>query len=189
MPSLLITTSRRTSNRVRSFIRDLSTVLPGSERFNRGSMNQDELIARINQSGARAAIVVTIRKGNPSILNMIDPSGDPILTLDMESAALRREVLKKEGPRIVRINSIASKIGSSEFTHLLSSTIASLLGLNSQKLKKQPEPNNKGSNAVVIWFEDIDSETVLWTHYHAKDGVEIGPRIRVVDVTKRSHNL
>ncbi|MGY5853084.1 MAG: Brix domain-containing protein [Candidatus Thorarchaeota archaeon] len=189
MPSLLITTSRRTSNRVRSFVRDLSTVLTGSERFNRGSMNQDELVARINQSEARAAIVVTMRKGNPSILNMIDPSGNVILTVEMESATLRREVLKNEGPRIVRIDTIASKIGSSEFTRLLSSTIASLLGLESQELERQPDPYPKGTNAVVIWFEDIDSEKVLWTHYHANNGVEIGPRIRVVNVTKSSHNL
>ncbi|MGY5876061.1 MAG: Brix domain-containing protein [Candidatus Thorarchaeota archaeon] len=189
LPSLLITTSRRTSNRVRSFVRDLSTVLTGSERFNRGSMNQDELIARINQSEARAAIVVTMRKGNPSNLNMIGPSGDIILTVEMESAALRREVLKNEGPRIVRIDTIASKTGSSEFTLLLSRTVASLLGLESQELEKQPDPSPKGKNAVVLWFENISSEKVLWTHYHANDGVEIGPRIRVVDVTKSSHNL
>ena len=65
MPSLLITTSRRTSNRVRSFSRDLWSVLPGTERFNRGGMGLTELVSRIHNSGAQAALVISIWRGNP----------------------------------------------------------------------------------------------------------------------------
>ena len=47
MPSVLITTSRKTSNRVRTFVRDLWATIPDSERFNRGGLGLKELAARM----------------------------------------------------------------------------------------------------------------------------------------------
>lgn len=187
MPSLLITTSRRTSNRVRSFARDLTSVLPGSERFNRGGMGLTELISRILQSGALAAIVISIWKGNPGELTILSPNGEEILKLRLESALLRREIDPTNTGRVGSIEGIGIKIGSSESVRDIARIFGELLSLNIDELSN-PSERQTEKNKTLLWFEDATSEKILWTHYNTKDLSELGPRIRVSSVRRLSED-
>ncbi|UCE11382.1 MAG: hypothetical protein JSW61_05465 [Candidatus Thorarchaeota archaeon] len=179
MPSLLITSSRKTSNRVRSFIRDLSQVIPDSERFNRGGMSLKELISRINASGARAACIVSMEKGNPRIIQLIDANGSNLVTVLVESAMLRRETSGKKSPRIFKANSVAVRTGSSEQTLSLAQVIAEILGLSLDVVEKPALSHEPGLREGIMWFEDLPAGKILWTFYNSHEKSEVGPRIRI----------
>ena len=183
MPSILITTSRRTSNRVRSFVRDLWAVLPGTERFNRGGMSIAELSSRIKQSSASAAIVVSLFKGNPRSLQILSPDGEQLMEVRMESAKLRREVTSSRNPRMRAIHSIVIQSGAGEQTRAIAEMLSNLLNTPIAESMGIVAVGTKGSNEVVVWLQDLPTGKTLWTHYHAKDGLEIGPRIRITSVT------
>ncbi len=183
MPSILITTSRRTSNRVRSFVRDLWTVLPGTERFNRGGMSIAELSSRIKQSRASAAIVVSLFKGNPRSLQILSPDGEQIMEVRMESAKLRREVTSLRKPKIHTIHSITVQSGAGEQTRRIAEMLSNLLDAPIAESMELVAVGSKGTNEVVVWLQDFPTGKTIWTHYHAKDGLEIGPRMRITSVT------
>ena len=187
MPRLLITTSRRTSNRVRTFARDLSLVLPGTERFNRGGMGLTELASRIRQSGAHAALIISIWRGNPGELTVLSPQGDEILKLRLESALLRREIDSSNKGRVGTIEGVGVKSGSSERVWNLARDFATLLSLNILEYS-DPSESHTEKNRALLWFEDASSEKILWTQYNTKDLSEIGPRIRVSSVRRLSEN-
>lgn len=184
LPSLLITTSRKTSNRVRSFARDLWTVLPGTERFNRGGMGLTELAARVGTSGANAALVISMWKGNPSLLIFTTSAGDEAVTIRMESAKLRREVNPIKNSRFVGTAGVFVKSGSSDITRELGEILSSFLNVELLE-REDPEDGQVEENWSLIWLEDMPSGKILWTHYHSRKGVEIGPRIRVSSVRRK----
>ena len=183
LPSLLITTSRKTSNRVRSFARDLWTVLPGTERFNRGGMGLTELAARVGQSGANAALVISMWKGNPSLLIFTTSTGNEVVTIRMESAKLRREVNTTKITRFVGIAGVFIKSGSSEKTRELGEVLSTFLNIEMLEIAN-PDDAKVEKNWSLIWLEDMPSEKILWTHYLSRDGIEIGPRIRVTSIRR-----
>ena len=183
MPSLLITTSRKTSNRVRSFARDLSTVYPETERFNRGGMGLTELAARVAQSGANAALIISMWKGNPSIIALTSSTRKEIATIKIESAKLRREVSPVKRARIVGTAGIFMKIGSDNKTKELGEVLTSSLNLQIHEISN-PIDVQIEDNWSFIWLEDESSGKTLWTHYHSTNNVEIGPRIRVTSVRR-----
>ncbi len=179
MASVLITTSRRTSNRIRSFIRDLSVVLPDSERFNRGGTSRSELVARIKSSGARAALVVTMYKGNPGRIHVVMPSGEDRFIIYLEAAVLRREVCRGLKQEVSGLSALAVKYGSSGMTQRLGELVGTLLDWPAVRSERVPVDPGAPAGAVVMWFQDLRGERTLWTHYSARDGTEVGPRIRV----------
>jgi len=181
--SLLITTSRKTSNRVRSFVRDLSTVLPGTDRFNRGGMGLSQLAARVGQSGAKAALVVSMWKGNPGILRFMSSSGEELVTIKVESAKLRREVSQTKKNRIIGTAGIFIGSESSNKTRELGEILASFLDIEIFEVTT-PEDVQVEDNLSLIWLEDQPSGKILWTHYNSTDRIEIGPRIRVSSIRR-----
>lgn len=187
LPSLLITTSRRTSNRVRSFAHDLWSVLPGTERFNRGSMSVEELVSRIRQSGAKAALVISIWKGNPGELILLSTSGDELLKIRLDSAVLRRETNPHFKSRIEGLESVCTKSGCSPKVMMLAQDLASLLEVPFQSYNL-PEDFRNDTNRIAIWFDDAPAGKILWTHYSTKDAIEIGPRIRVSTIWRGTEN-
>jgi len=187
VPSLLITTSRRPSNRVRSFVRDLMTVLPDSERFNRGGMSFDELTARIRQSGARAALIVGTSRGNPKQIQFVFPAGHSALSILIESAVLRREVLRSGGPRISGLHGITVNSSPTDNARDVAGMVADLLEMPLHEFQKVDPVGEGGLNRAIIRFQDVAGDKLIWTHYHAYDGTEIGPRMRIFSV-RRSPN-
>ncbi len=153
--------------------------MPGSEKFNRGSMGLEELISRIHVSGSKAALVITHYRGNPGDILIYDSSGNEHLRIRLESAVLRREVLPDRKIRIHGVHSVTVEPESSSQTLGLAREIASLLDFELQETDEVRPVGDEGRHRVDIRFSDIDKSKTLWTHYHAADGVEVGPRIRV----------
>ena len=178
MPNLLITTSRRTSNRVRTFVRDLCTVIPDTERFNRGGMSLSELISRIKQSSAKGVLIVSMFRGNPGTLQLLSPEGTTLFEIKIESALLRREIQTQKTSRINTNPGVFIKDDSSEETIAFATQFANILGapIISAASIDVVEPSKK--QEVFMWFQDLTDGKVLWTQYLTLDKIEIGPRVR-----------
>ncbi len=65
---ILITTSRRPNRRIRSFVKDLVSVIPGSIRVTRGHLSMKDLALDAVNLGASRVVIVADRRGNPGII-------------------------------------------------------------------------------------------------------------------------
>ncbi len=88
---ILITTSREPSQRTRSFVKDLVSVIPNSERITRGKMSTRDLIYEAEDRDAERVVIVEERQGNPSKLIVYDASGRPIYVFVLRGVSLARE--------------------------------------------------------------------------------------------------
>jgi len=163
------------------------TVLPGSERFNRGGMSLNELSARIRQSDARAALIVGASRGNPQQIQFVVPTGHPLLSILIESVVLRREVLPSGGPRINGIYGITVNSSPTDKASDVAEMVAEVLEMPLHESEKVDLAGEAGLNRVIVRFQDVAGDKLIWTHYHAYDGTEIGPRMRIFSV-RRSPN-
>ena len=184
MPNLFITTSRRTSNRVRTFVRDLCTIIPDTERFNRGGMSLSELISRIKQSSAKGVLIVSMFRGNPGTLQLLSPEGTTLFEIKIESALLRREIQTQKPSRIKTNPGVFIKNDSSEETIAFATQFAKILKvpITSVASIEAVEPSKK--QEIFMWFQDLSDGKVLWTQYLTLDRIEIGPRVRAFKIRR-----
>lgn len=68
---MLITTSRRPSRRTRTLAKELSRVVPGSIKINRGKMSLNDIKMFMIKKGFSKLLIIETRKGNPSILQFL----------------------------------------------------------------------------------------------------------------------
>ncbi|KSW12630.1 Brix domain containing protein [Pyrodictium occultum] len=96
---MLVTTSHRPTQRVRSFVKDLVSVLPGAERLTRGKATLRDLYYEAAARGAKRVIVVSVWKGNPGTVNVYQPLEPPEMELRLMARILLRGVrLSRETP-------------------------------------------------------------------------------------------
>ncbi|MFW9844671.1 MAG: hypothetical protein ACFFEV_08850, partial [Candidatus Thorarchaeota archaeon] len=146
-----------------------------------GGMGLTELASRIRQSGAQAALIISIWKGNPGEITLLSSQAKELLKLRLESALLRREIDTSNKGRVGTIEGVGVKIGSSSHVWDLARRFAEMMSLNIEELS-DPAERQTEKNRALLWFEDAPSGKILWTHYNTKDLAEIGPRIRVSSV-------
>ncbi|MGY5855420.1 MAG: hypothetical protein RTS72_02385 [Candidatus Thorarchaeota archaeon] len=147
-------------------------------------MGLTELASRVEQSGANAALVISMWKGNPSLLIFTTSSGDEVVTIKMESAKLRREVNPTKDSRFTGPAGVFIKSGSSDITRDLGEILSSFLNVELLEIA-DPVDVQFEENWSLIWLEDMPSGKILWTHYHSRKGIEIGPRIRVISIRRK----
>ncbi len=101
---ILVTTSRRPSPRIRSFVKDLVAVIPGAIRFTRGHYSMEELAREAYTLGADRIVVVGERRGNPGIIRVY--AYDPgelrpynIVTFIVKGVTLSREAHTPPPPK------------------------------------------------------------------------------------------
>lgn len=93
---IVVTTSHRPTQRVRSFVKDLVSVLPEAERLTRGKATFRDLYYEAVARGAQRVIIVSVWKGNPGTLSVYEPLEPP----EMELRLMTRMIL--EGVRLSR---------------------------------------------------------------------------------------
>ncbi len=99
----LLTTSHKPSHRLRSFLKDLSSVLPGSIHINRGKRTLEDLLYDAIDVKADRLIIVGERKGNPGKIL--------VFRVDLEREELKKMALfillgvklSRETPDAIRV--------------------------------------------------------------------------------------
>lgn len=92
---MLITTSRKPSNRTRTFCKDLRAVVPGSLLMNRGKRDFQSLMDSARENGYSRVLVVQESHGNPARIDSVSVAEEnwewgPVL--EFTSVRLSREV-------------------------------------------------------------------------------------------------
>jgi len=130
---IIVTTSHRPTQRVRSFVKDLVSVLPGAEKLTRGKATLRDLYYEAAARGAQRVIVVSVWKGNPGTLHVYEPLEPPSLELRLMLRIMLEGVrLSRETPGAQRAYG-AQSLGvyvppaASDELHRLADTLARAL--------------------------------------------------------------
>lgn len=103
---ILITTSHRPSPRLRSFVKDLSAVLPYSVKVNRGKKTMEELCLEASARGLRYIAVVSERRGNPGkidIYELGEGEAGRVVPKKIATLILKGVRLSREDPEAIRL--------------------------------------------------------------------------------------
>ncbi len=91
---ILVTTAYSPSNRTRSFVKDLVSILPDSKSLSRGKMSMDLLGAIATEEGANKVIIVKERNGNPESIEVYkveEAELKPLGIIKLKGITLARE--------------------------------------------------------------------------------------------------
>ncbi|HDI86130.1 MAG TPA: hypothetical protein ENF83_01820 [Candidatus Korarchaeota archaeon] len=177
---ILITTSRDPSQRTRTFIRDLSHVIPRAVRVNRGKKSLDDLRVEALRHGLSRVLVVTERKGNPGGLRFYEASVATIRPaaahVVLEGVTLRRELYGKKPERVPRVLDLAVAYQESEEHSEYASALASGLGV--ETVAAANAERDLPDSDVVLWIRRLDSRPAASFYLTgARGSREVGPRL------------
>ncbi|MEM2006094.1 MAG: hypothetical protein QW154_00425 [Sulfolobales archaeon] len=179
---LLITTSREPSRRTRSFIKDLSIVLPNSVRVTRGKSTHAELAGKAFSLSAYGILVVLEKKGNPSALLFAEPTGPElkkVFLLKLGGVSLLRELPGSQLPLGVEKLVIVPKTIPRGFAEILAPYIVECF---------RPTIVEKAVGRVLEIKLLGGEKEALVAFICASSDRECGPRfkvIRIVDYVKQ----
>ncbi len=146
----LITTSREPTRRIRSFIKDLNKVIPGSVRVNRGKKSVEDLARECLRYGLSRALIVFRAKGNPGKIVFLEVTPTHYsyypLAIYLKGIKLRREM---------KVNDVEHSLG--EKSRLMVVTYASQGG----KIRKAAEVIAEGLVTEYMQIRDIVNLTNL----------------------------
>ncbi|MHA1516727.1 MAG: hypothetical protein ACTSPF_14450 [Candidatus Heimdallarchaeaceae archaeon] len=72
MTKIGYTTSRSPTNKTRTFIHDMVSVVPRSSRISRGSANEFFCLNSMKNQGFETAIIINSVKGNPNFVRLFN---------------------------------------------------------------------------------------------------------------------
>ena len=153
---MLITTSRKPSQRTRSFCKDLNRVT-NSEYVNRGKMSLRNVLLKSFELGPTKTAVISEVKGNPSRIDFYDEKGDPLISLDVTvSTSTSRERMKK--------NDLTLRCEFSDLKKLV-------------EVFEIPESQLKNENTLLIRKGDTERKAVI--EFYGNNGIKTGPVIYI----------
>ncbi|WP_448577143.1 Brix domain-containing protein [Thermosphaera sp.] len=169
---ILITTSHRSSQRTRSFVKDLSSTIPFSEKTTRGKKTLQELFTETYLKGFKWLLLVDERNGNPSRLRFYHVEFKSVKPEGVLAgwATLRGVRLVRENPGAVKISNPSTiSVDYGACTRDDCFNLADLfLMVFSKALSNRPDVTVK-----------LEEEKGLGIRFLGKGGVEVGPRLRV----------
>lgn len=157
---MLITTSRKPSQRTRSFCKSLVRVL-NSSYINRGKMSIRDVLIKSSELGYTKIAVVSELKGNPSKIDFQDEEGEIIFSLEVTVGIPNSNASSKS-----RVKSESLKLQSE--VHELDQ-----LG----KIMDIPKftEGSPMENLLVIKRGDEKNKAVI--EFYGSNGIETGPKI------------
>jgi U3 small nucleolar ribonucleoprotein protein IMP4 len=161
---MLITTSRKPSQRTRSFCKSLARVL-NSSYINRGKMSIRDVLIRSSELGYDKIAVVTEMKGNPNRIEFQDKKGELILSMDItvgipNSNASSKSRVKSENLKLYSEVQELDQLG----------TI-----LDIPKLTE----GTAFENLLAIKKDDGKNQALI--EFYGSNGIETGPKIFIKD--------
>ena len=91
-------------------------------------MGLSEIAARVRLTGANAALIISMWKGNPSILSFTSSNEEELASIKIEMAMLRREVSGSK-KRVNQVSGVFIESQSSDMTRALGEILSSFLNI------------------------------------------------------------
>jgi len=101
--TILITTSHKPSPRLRSFVKDLASVIPGSLKLNRGKKTLEDLLYDAIELNADRLIIVGEKKGNPGSIRVYLVDREEETLRELAYYSIKGVKLSRENPYATRI--------------------------------------------------------------------------------------
>ncbi len=178
---VIVTTSHRPSQRVRSFAKDLAAVLPDAVKVNRGKSSLRDLYYDAVGYGAERVVIVGVWKGNPGAVRVYavpeppEVGLKPLAEILLAGVALRREIpgsQKIMGTRRLAIDLASAPRKLHPLLDTLSRSFLASLVADEDRLE---------SYDVVMRVEERDDGVVVLFHCTGTGRV-CGPRLRLAKV-------
>jgi U3 small nucleolar ribonucleoprotein protein IMP4 len=171
---ILVTTSRRPTDRIRTLCRELSRVIPDTVRVNRGKLSLDGVAERALEFGADRVIIIDRWKGGPGKIQFFHANAKGLIpippTLYLSEVRLQRE-LETRARKIRPITLIASFEGSAQ-TGKLAEALSNFL-----KVPKSTDKDVPSAYQASMHVSIDASGSVQITFRLLPEGVEMSPRI------------
>ncbi len=178
---MLITTSRKPSQRTRSFCRNLERVL-NSKYVNRGKMSIRDVLIKSIQLKFNGTAIISESKGNPSGIDIYDVDGKNIISLDVTvSISPFKGRIEKDQLRI-------------RYEGDLKDEIIPLIGIpledqeqgkdqKKSQEKDQEKPsddlNKIKSDSNLLWIKKGDKRSKFVLEFYDTQGLNTGNKIYV----------
>jgi len=173
---ILITTSHRSSPRVRSFIKDLVSVLPGAIKIPRGHRTMRDIALKAYKSGLKYALIIKELHGNPKVISLYRVSPEPDIELvKIADIVLKGVVLSRENPESSRTYGASSlEVNYSNCISTDCYILADVLTMIFQPIIR------KNADLKVV----LEEERYIYVKFKNVHGKTVGPVLRVMRVIK-----
>lgn len=169
---ILLTTSRRPTQRIRTFCRDLTSAISDVTRVNRGKMSLDAVAEKALELDANKVIVIGRWHGAPGKIGLFKVSlglTDVSPLMIIQSIRLRREI--KQSSRI-KSSVITLEPNSSAQLQRLAGCLSRFFGLPISSLDDASEQHR-----VSMHLSFDSKQRVKMTFMLLQQMVEIGPQV------------
>ncbi|NHJ85269.1 MAG: hypothetical protein FK734_07390 [Asgard group archaeon] len=178
----VLTTSRKPSQRTRSFVRDLVRVIPWSFHFTRGTCSLKDLADELAILGINRLLILHEKKGNPSLMKFYKLTDNKLLERDyrvrIKGISLAREL--KRGRSIFTAESKFRVINhcQSDFGEQLYAMLS--IFFNFERTRSFPQDSTLKGIAMI--FSDTDEGIINLEFQQIETREMIGPRITISDI-------
>jgi len=181
MRRFIITTCRRPGRRIRSFVKDLVKVLPGSIRVTRGKQSLDDLAVLAQSLDVDLIMIVDSMKGNPARFRFFEVKSFAYEELSfkilLSGIKLIREISEPDLPPRVNNCIIATYENVHENIGFLCEKLAELFDL--PYIEAKSVELLRGMADVIMWISPSKRDSAKITFINGKSGRTIGPILRV----------
>lgn len=179
MSKLILTTSRRTHRRIRSFLKDLAQAVPHSHRINRGHASLPELASLAQRLGAYGVAVVLGQRANPSGIRFYRLEEAELIktyTIRITSVRLLREIPDSQRP----LNTRRLIIRRGEIPSTLSESLLNALINTFRPFPTEGEPQPTDVELVIAG----EGDRAIVTFLCGGTGKPCGPSFKVFRVVE-----
>ncbi|HIE13979.1 TPA: hypothetical protein EYP70_01765 [Candidatus Bathyarchaeota archaeon] len=173
---ILLTTSRRPTRKIRTFLHDLTSVIPRTFRINRGKSSLEDLAEEAASRGLKKVIVIDRWKGEPGRIRLFKTGATKLIEviprIYIRGIKLQREFGVKKRPKVRLLHIRKPKVGGAEAKKF----VASLS--NFIEVPVVDGEQDQRCDAELRLSLDEEKHFVI-TFFLSPQGVEIGPRIRI----------
>lgn len=177
---ILLTTSRRPTNRIRSFCHDFAGCLPDVVRFNRGKLNLDGVVEKALEINADRVVIVDRWKGGSGKIQLflIEEIGlapvPPIIYIKDIKLRRKFEIKRKHARSFVITTMTEGSARSKKVGELLAHFFSISMLSVEQAVSRYSASMHISTNT---------SSRIIITFVLLPEFVEVGPRISVAKVT------
>ena len=183
MSKIGYTTSRSPANKTRSFIHDILTVIPNSQRVVRGSSNLSFCINSMKNKGFSTAVIINSVKGNPNFMRIYDLSADPSelpYAIKIRGLTLSREYQEKQRSRKPSNSILISSLNNPAEEDVLKM----ILGVGNENIE-----NIQKKEYVTAYADYIEeNEGIIFIEFLDKNNKQVGPRIKLKIISREVNN-
>jgi len=171
-PSIVITTSRNPSSRLKIFSKEIKLLFPNTQRINRGSHDIKGIADACRGNGVTDIIFLNETRGTPDSMIVSHFPHGPTAYFSLSNIVMRHDIPNcKHMPE--------------QYPHLIFHNINSKIGLRIKDIVKHLFPVPKKNSQRVVTFANTDDFISFRQHKYAKgkdkelDLEEIGPRFEL----------